>query len=230
MGMQCSIMTGDTSASAGAVAQAVGVFPDHVHAGLSPNGKLTLLRECRTPRPQAHTLLERVCEALIPTQKYGLAMVGDGVNDSPALAAADVGVAMSSGSDIAMGAASIVLMRNDLMDVPTAFMLCQRIFWQIRLNFLWAMTYNMIMVPLAMGLLLPWGIYLHPMMAGLAMACSSVSVVLSSLSLRRWKRPTLSDAPPSAGPTWPRRLVRMLSHMSRSAPPEPEYTALNEVV
>lgn len=230
MGMQCSIMTGDTSASAGAVAQAVGVFPDHVHAGLSPNGKLTLLRECHTPRPQAHTLLERVCEALIPTQKYGLAMVGDGVNDSPALAAADVGVAMSSGSDIAMGAASIVLMRNDLMDVPTAFMLCQRIFWQIRLNFLWAMTYNMIMVPLAMGLLLPWGIYLHPMMAGLAMACSSVSVVLSSLSLRRWKRPTLSDAPPSTGPTWPRRLVRMLSHMSRSAPPEPEYTALNEVV
>ncbi|SHO79631.1 Similar to S.cerevisiae protein CCC2 (Cu(+2)-transporting P-type ATPase) [Malassezia sympodialis ATCC 42132] len=193
MGMTCSIMTGDTVSTARAVAKEVGIPLAHVQAGLSPNGKLVLLhQEHVAPREPPATRWAALWAALVPEAPTGVAMVGDGVNDSPALAAADVGIALSSGSDIAMSAASIVLMRNQLMDVPIAFLLCQRIFQQIRLNYVWATMYNVVMIPIAMGVFLPWGIHMHPMMAGLAMTLSSVSVVLSSLSLKGWHRPDTS--------------------------------------
>ncbi|KAK4042228.1 E1-E2 ATPase-domain-containing protein [Parachaetomium inaequale] len=175
MGVRTAMMTGDQRGTALAVASVVGIDADDVYAGVSPDQKQAIIRQL---------------------QEAGgvVAMVGDGINDSPALATADVGIAMSSGTDVAMEAADVVLMKpNDLMDIPAALSLARTIFRRIKMNLLWACLYNAVGLPFAMGLFLPLGFHMHPMMAGAAMAASSVSVVASSLFLKLWKRPRWMD-------------------------------------
>ncbi|KAG1808708.1 E1-E2 ATPase-domain-containing protein [Suillus subaureus] len=177
MGIEVNMMTGDGMVTALAVAKQVGIKSDGVWANMSPKGKASLVTD------------------LMKQGNGGVAMVGDGINDSPALVAATVGIALSSGTSVAIEAADIVLMRSDLLDVVAALYLSRSIFSTIRRNLVWACIYNVLGIPLAMGVFLPFGLYMHPMLAGAAMAFSSVSVVTSSLMLRWWQRPLLSVMP-----------------------------------
>ncbi|KAG0356053.1 hypothetical protein BG005_005029 [Podila minutissima] len=172
MGIQVAMVTGDQPLVAGVIAAECGIH--EVLAGVSPNGKTKVV-------------------AKMQAEGHCVAMVGDGINDSPALAQSDLGIALVSGSDIAMEAADMVLMRGDLTSVVGAVDLCRTIFKRIRLNFMWACVYNILGVPFAMGVFLPWGYHLHPMLAGLLMAFSSVSVVASSLMLKWWRKPRVTD-------------------------------------
>ncbi|KAI1331403.1 heavy metal translocatin [Xylariaceae sp. FL0255] len=175
MGIKTAMVTGDQQSTALAVAAQVGIAPEEVSAGVSPDQKQEIILQFKE-------------------QGECVAMVGDGINDSPALATADVGIAMASGTDVAMEAADVVLMRpNQLMDVPASICLARTIFTRIKLNLAWACVYNLIGLPFAMGIFLPFGLHLHPLAAGAAMATSSVSVVVSSLLLKFWKRPRWMD-------------------------------------
>lgn len=181
MGIKTAIVTGDQQSTALAVAAAVGIAAENVFAGVSPDQKQAIVQQI---------------------QQSGeiVGMVGDGINDSPALATADVGIAMASGTDVAMEAADVVLMRpNELMDIPAALSLTRTIFFRIKMNLLWACLYNIFGLPIAMGFFLPFGFHMHPMMAGMAMACSSVTVVVSSLLLKLWKRPRWMEEAAAAG-------------------------------
>ncbi|KAF9096980.1 hypothetical protein BGX23_010023 [Mortierella sp. AD031] len=178
MGIQVAMVTGDQPLVAQVIASECGIHD--VHAGISPSGKTKIVT---TMQQQGHSV----------------AMIGDGINDSPALAQSDLGIALVSGTDIAMEAADMVLMRGDLTDVVAAVDLCRTIFRRIRYNFAWACIYNLLGVPFAMGIFLPWGLHLHPMMAGLLMAFSSVSVVASSLLLKMWKKPEIDGHSSSYG-------------------------------
>ena len=173
MGITSSLVTGDQLPTALAVAKSVGISTSNIYAGVSPDQKQGIIKQLQN-------------EGAI------VAMVGDGINDSPALATADIGIALSSGTDVAMEAADVVLMRpEDLLSVPASLSLSRTIFNRIKLNLLWACLYNLIGLPFAMGigLMLPGGFMLPPMAAGAAMAASSVSVVGSSLLLKFWQRP-----------------------------------------
>ncbi|KAL7796884.1 E1-E2 ATPase domain-containing protein [Trichoderma ceciliae] len=187
MGIKTAMVTGDQQATAVAVAAIVGISPENVFAGVSPDQKQAIISQ-------------------LQAQGEVVAMVGDGINDSPALATADVGIAMSSGTDVAMEAADVVLMRpDDLLSIPSAIHLTRHIFRRIKMNLAWACIYNIVGLPIAMGFFLPFGLHMHPMMAGFAMACSSVSVVVSSLLLKFWKRPQWMDetsAEPGGGLRW----------------------------
>ncbi|KAI9205598.1 uncharacterized protein BJ171DRAFT_63278 [Polychytrium aggregatum] len=170
MGIQVAMVTGDQALTANVIARECGIT--EVHAGISPAGKKNIVEKFQTQ------------------DGFVVAMVGDGVNDSASLAQADLGIAVYGGTDVALEAASIVLMRPDLTDVVTALDLGRVIFKRIKVNFLWATIYNILMIPWAMGVTLPFhGPPLHPMVAGMAMSLSSVSVVISSLLLKRYRRP-----------------------------------------
>ena len=185
MGVQSHLVTGDNWQTARAIAAECGIVS--VHAEVSPAGKAAKIEELKAP-PVKKTLSGTVKVAHSSTPV--VAMVGDGINDAPALAASDVGIAIGAGTDIAMEAADFVLMRSDLEDVVAAVDLSRVTFRQIQLNYIWAMVYNLLAIPLAAGVLYPrTHIQAPPWVAGAAMAFSSVSVVCSSLSLRYYTRP-----------------------------------------
>jgi Cu+-exporting ATPase len=178
LGITSSIVTGDSRTPALVVAKQVGISAENVHASCQPGEKKSIIEDLQTSKAEGG--LGEV-----------VAMVGDGINDSPALATASIGIALSSGTDVAMEAANIVLMNaGDLLSVPASLHLSRSIFRRIKMNLLWASGYNIVGLPFAMGFFLPWGLSVHPMAAGAAMASSSVSVLLSSLALRWWRRPS----------------------------------------
>ncbi len=164
-GLRVVMLSGDSENTANAIARRVGI--DEVIAGVLPAGKVDAIKR-------------------LQAAKRLVAMVGDGVNDAPALAQADVGLTMASGADIAMEAGDVTLMRSDLAGVSTAFALSRGTMRVIRQNLFWAFVYNVIGIPLAAGVLYPaFGLLLSPVVASAAMALSSFSVVTNSLRLRQ---------------------------------------------
>lgn len=167
MGLEVIMLTGDREETATAIAQKAGI--QKVIAGVLPDGKAAAIKNLQEAGKK-------------------LAMVGDGINDAPALVQADVGIAIGSGADVAIESADVVLMHSDLQDVVKAIKLSQASIRNIKENLFWAFAYNTLGIPIAMGLLhLFGGPLLNPMLAGLAMSLSSVSVVVNALRLGRFK-------------------------------------------
>jgi Cu+-exporting ATPase len=170
-GIMVWMCTGDNRTTASVVAAELGI--SHVHAEVLPMDKFNLVKQ-------------------LQAQGHVVGMVGDGINDSPALAQADLSVAIGTGTDVAVEAAQVVLVKDNLRDIYTALDLSQVTFSRIRYNFMWALGYNLLGIPVAMGMFYPlFQVRLPPTLAGAAMAMSSVSVVMSSLLIKWYKRPDL---------------------------------------
>ena len=180
MGRRVVLLTGDNQRTANAIARQIGV--DQVIAQVLPQDKAK-------------------CVAQLQQQGQRVAMVGDGVNDAPALAQADVGLAIGAGTDIAIESADVVLMKSSLLDIPSAMDLSRAVLRNIKQNLFWAFFYNSIGIPVAAGVLYPaLHLTLNPMLAAAAMSLSSVCVVSNALRLRGWKPPVFSDHPVPTAP------------------------------
>ncbi|SMN22272.1 similar to Saccharomyces cerevisiae YDR270W CCC2 Cu(+2)-transporting P-type ATPase, required for export of copper from the cytosol into an extracytosolic compartment [Maudiozyma saulgeensis] len=187
MGYKIYIVTGDNHFAASKIASALEIDITNVFSSIPPNGKCEVVKRLQNT-----------------SEPGSIIFVGDGINDSPALVTADLGIAVSTGTEIAIDAADIVILAGQsnsecpstnasLKRLVYAIDISQRTYQRIKLNLFWALSYNTFMVPIAMGILVPWGITLPPMIAGMAMALSSVSVVLSSLQLKDWTPPVLES-------------------------------------
>ena len=181
LGIVVTMLTGDNQRTADAIGRSVGI--DRVLADVRPDGKAAAVKA-------------------IQAEGTSVAMVGDGVNDAPALASANVGVAMGTGTDVAMESAGVTLMSGDLRGLVTAIALSRATMRNIRQNLFWAFAYNVVLIPVAMGVLYPFtGILLDPILAAGAMALSSVTVVSNALRLRRFTAPrATSDPGPQRAP------------------------------
>ena len=187
MGIRVVMLTGDNQRTAEAIGRQAGV--DEVIAGVLPEGKEAVIRQL---------------------QKYGkVAMVGDGINDAPALTRADTGIAIGAGTDVAIDAADIVLMNSKLSDVPAAIRLSRASLRNIHENLFWAFIYNIIGIPLAAGVFIPLGLTLNPMFGAAAMSLSSFCVVSNALRLNLFDLHSAKrDHPPKHVPALPAALVQ----------------------
>lgn len=208
MGIRTVMLTGDNERTAAAIQREVGA--DEVIAGVLPQDKE---REIRRLSEQGR-----------------VAMVGDGINDAPALARADVGIAVGAGTDVAIESADIVLMKSDLLDVPAAIQLSRSTLRNIKQNLFWALVYNAVCIPVAAGALSFMGINLNPMIAAAAMSLSSVCVVSNALRLRGWK-PKLSAAVAAESKARPDAIASVAhSLMEGAAAPEEKEIVMEKTL
>jgi Cu+-exporting ATPase len=210
MGVDVWMCTGDAEETALSVARQVGIDEDNVCASVKPEGKADLVTRLQK-RDRNGTHRHRG----VRRRGGRVAVVGDGINDAVALARADVGVAIGAGTEVAVEAADMVLVRSSLHDVVVALHLSRVVFRRIRMNFCWAMGYNLFALPFAAGALYPFIDWrLPPEFAGLMMAFSSVSVVTSSLLLRAYKKPTiLTDGSFEKSRRWLKRNAQSKSQL-----------------
>lgn len=174
LGLKIAMVTGDNRRTAEAIARKLGI--DEVVAEVLPDGKVAALMRLKAEGPN-------------------VAFVGDGINDAPALAAADVGLAIGTGTDVAIESADVVLMSGDLLGVPNAIALSKATIRNIKENLFWAFAYNVVLIPVAAGVLYPaYGVLLSPIFAAGAMALSSVFVVGNALRLKRFRSPSREAA------------------------------------
>ena len=161
------MLTGDNQNTAMMVAQKLGI--SEVVAGVFPKDKADMIKACKD-------------------NKEGVMMVGDGINDAPSLAIADIGVSIRNATDIATDSADVILIDDEIKKIPDFLMIAKRTKTIIKENLFWAFFYNTLMVPIAMGLLENWGIVMNPMWGSLAMMASSLTVVFNSLRLRYFRK------------------------------------------